>query len=289
MNEESIYQLDSEALKLFAQKGYEGGPHVLQAGQANAVKVRRIMQITRDLAGRSFPELRILDLGCGEGVYAIEAGLRGAEILALDARTQRMRQGIACADRHSLVNVKFIEEDVRHITIEKLGSFDVVYLLGLLYHLDAPDVFVVLKSVYSLCTRMLIIDTFISLIEEIQVEWENQVYKGRRVREHEDEDNKEVRKSKVLRSIDNTFSFRFTKESLLKVLHQIGFTSVYECHVPFEHGKPKDRITLVAIKDLPVLISTYPWLNHKSEAEIEQILQDDCQEVNSINDGRGDP
>src|SRR4030042_338272 len=159
MNDESIHNIDAEALDLFARKGCEAGPDAPQVGQGNGVKVRRIMQITRDLVRRPFPELRILDLGCGEGVYAVEAALRGAEVLALDARTQRMDQGAACAVRHGLSNLRFIQKDVRLATREVLGSFDVVYLLGLLYHLDAPDVFRVLESIFDLCTEMLVVDT----------------------------------------------------------------------------------------------------------------------------------
>jgi len=272
MSEESVRKLDAEALGLFARKGSEGGPDVPQAGQSNGVKVRRIMQITRDLAQRPFPELRILDLGCGEGVYAIEAGLRGAEVLALDARTQRMDQGAACAVRHGLVNVRFVQKDVRHATFEVLGSFDVVYLLGLLYHLDVPDLFPVLENVYGLCTGMLVVDTLISLTPETQVDWRGQTYHGRLCREHDDEDSDEVRRSRVLKSIDNTFSFRFTRESLLRAVCSVGFTSAYECHLPFEPGKADDRITLVAFKGMPVLLSTYPWVNHKSEAEISRAL-----------------
>jgi 2-polyprenyl-3-methyl-5-hydroxy-6-metoxy-1,4-benzoquinol methylase len=286
MTKESIRILDAEALELFANKGREGGPDIAQAGQANAVKVRRIMQITRDLAGRPFHALRILDLGCGEGVYAIEAGLRGAEVLALDARTQRMNQGAACAARHGLATVRFSQEDVRRVTREDFGSFDVVYLLGLLYHLDAPDVFSVLENVYGLCKGLLLIDTLISLTGDIQVEWQREVYQGRRCREHDDEDTDEVRRSRVLKSIDNTYSFRFTKESLLRALHDIGFTSVYDCLVPFEPGKAEDRITLVAVKNTPVLLSTYPWVNHKSEAEIEQVLRADRYREPSIKGGK---
>jgi 2-polyprenyl-3-methyl-5-hydroxy-6-metoxy-1,4-benzoquinol methylase len=158
MNEESVHILDAETLDLFAKKGREGGHDVPQAGQANGVKVRRIMQITRDFGRQPFSKIRILDLGCGEGVYTMEAGLRGAEVIALDARTQRMNQGAACAERHGLTNVRFIQEDVRQITREVVGSFDVVYLLGLFYHLDAPDVFAVLENLYGLCTGMLIIE-----------------------------------------------------------------------------------------------------------------------------------
>lgn len=273
MTEEIVHQLDAEALQLFARKGTEGGPDVPQSGPMNGVKVRRIMQLTRDLALRPFAELRILDLGCGEGVYAIEAGLRGAEVVALDARTQRMDQGAACAERHGLRNVKFVQQDVRRVTRNSFGSFDVVYFLGLLYHLDAPDVFVVLDNVFGLCQRLLIIDTLISLTEDIRVEWKGQTYLGQRCREHADEDPEEVRRSRLLRSIDNAFSFRFTRESLLRILHDVGFTSVYECHVPFEPGKAADRITLAALRGVPVLVSTYPWVNFKSEDEIKQALE----------------
>jgi 2-polyprenyl-3-methyl-5-hydroxy-6-metoxy-1,4-benzoquinol methylase len=287
MNEESVHILDSETLNLFARKGCEAGPGAPQVGQANGVKVRRIMQITRDLAGRPFPNLRILDLGCGEGVYTIEAGLRGAEVLALDARSQRMDQGAACAERQGLTHVRFIKGDVRQVTREALGSFDVVYLLGLLYHLDAPDLFHVLENVYALCTVMLMIDTLISLTVETRVEWRNQTYQGRRCREHDDKDTEELRRSRVLKSIDNTFSFRFTKRSLLSALHNVGFTSAYECHLPFEPGKAEDRITLVALKGEPVLLSTYPWVNHQSEAEIERMLGSGDPVGTSFERGKG--
>ena len=163
MSAETVRTLDAGALDLFAGKGKEGGPNVPQAGLANGVKVRRILQITRDLASKPFDRLRILDLGCGEGAYAIEAGLRGSEVLALDARTERMDKGAACAKRHGLTNVRFVQEDVRNISQETFGSFDVVYLLGLLYHLDAPDVFAVLERIYVLCGEALLIDTLISL------------------------------------------------------------------------------------------------------------------------------
>lgn len=272
MTIESVHQLDAEALELFARKGSEGGPNVPQAGLANGVKVRRVMQITRDLVRQPFEKLRILDLGCGDGVYAIEAGLRGAEVVALDARAQRMDQGTACAQRHGLDTVRFVQEDVRRVTRGTFGSFDVVYWLGLLYHLNAPDVFTVLESIHDLCTGLLVVDTFVSLKAESQVKWRGQTYEGQQCREHDDGDTDEIRRSRVLKSIDNTFSFRFTRESLLRALHDVGFTSVYECSVPFERGKPEDRLTLVALKGVPVLLSTYPWVNHKSEAEIEKVL-----------------
>jgi 2-polyprenyl-3-methyl-5-hydroxy-6-metoxy-1,4-benzoquinol methylase len=273
MTEERVHRLDGEALRLFARKGEEAGPGAPQICLENGLKVRRVMQITRDLSGRPFEELRILDLGCGEGVYAIEAGLRGAEVVALDARDQRMGRGADCAARHGLGNVRFVREDVRRATREALGSFDAVYLLGLLYHLDTPDVFSVLENVAGLCARLLIVDTLISPAAETEVEWRGETFLGKRFREHADEDADDVRRGRVLKSIDNTFSFRFTRESLLKALQVAGFTSVSECRVPFEPGKADDRITLAAVRGTPVVVSTYPWVNGRPEAEIENMVR----------------
>src|SRR5262249_14974858 len=87
---ERVYPLDSRTLDVFASKSTQDGPCTAQQGNANGVKVRRVMQITSDLTKIPFDELKIMDFGCGEGVYAIEAALRGADVLAIDGRTERM-------------------------------------------------------------------------------------------------------------------------------------------------------------------------------------------------------
>lgn len=264
-------ELDAEARALFARKGLEAGPDAAQVGEANAVKVRRVMQLVRDLAGPA-DGLRILDLGCGEGVYAIEAGLAGAEVLAVDARADRMSTGAEVAERHGLENVSFRQADVRDLGDLEERSFDVVLCLGLLYHLDAPEVFGLIERVFALSRVAAILDTNVSLDPDAEVTHRGEAYAGERVREHEDRDPPEVRLGRTLRSVDNTFSFRFAKPSLIRALQAVGFSSVLECHAPFEPGKAADRVTLAAIRGEPVSISTYPWIEGLSEAAIERRL-----------------
>jgi 2-polyprenyl-3-methyl-5-hydroxy-6-metoxy-1,4-benzoquinol methylase len=271
-SQETIHPIDQEYLDRCSKKGFEGGPGVPQAGLANGAKVRRIMQLTRDFAHCDGSPLRILDLGCGDGVYALEAALRGGEVVAVDARRERMRHGESCSKSLGLSNLRFFQKDVRSVDWQAFGAFDVVYLLGILYHFDSPDVFQVLERVAAMCRGIVIIDTLVSPNPDIRVEWKGRFYEGWRHREHEDSDSDEQRKSRVLKSIDNTFSFWFGREALLRVLHDTGFTSVCEAHVPFESGKAGNRITLVARKGNPVLLSTYPWMNCKSESEIESII-----------------
>ncbi|HKJ35323.1 MAG TPA: class I SAM-dependent methyltransferase [Solirubrobacterales bacterium] len=180
------------------------------------------MQLTQDLATGPLDQLRILDLGCGEGVYAIEAGLRGADVLAIDARDERMREGAECAARHGLRNVRFERGDARELSAERAGSFDIVYCLGLLYHLDAPEVFPFLAAVRELCAGALIVDTLISLEPDTEVTYLDRAYRGERTREHGDDDPPAVRQQRLLRSIDSTFAFRFTRESLVRALRVRG-------------------------------------------------------------------
>src|SRR5205823_428296 len=130
----------------------------------NGVKVRRVMQLTLDLSNKPAGQLRILDLGCGDGVYSIEAGGRGSQALAVDGRTVRMENGIKIAQRHNLSQISFVQEDVRKLTKATHGEFDVIWNLGILYHLDVPDLFTWLENLYAMCRDggFMIVDTHIA-------------------------------------------------------------------------------------------------------------------------------
>jgi SAM-dependent methyltransferase len=273
MATEAVHPLDPEALQLFAAKGTQGGLGTPQAGNANGLKVRRVIQITSDLAKVPFERLRIVDLACGEGVYSIEAALRGAEVLAVDARTERMDEGARTARRLGLSNLTFEQNDVREVDAQSHGKFDVIFFLGILYHLDDQDIFRVLRNLFGMCGQFVVFDTHISLQNIDQVEYNGHVYQGMKWREHSDADPEGVRRSRLLASMDNTWSFWFTLESLIRLLNDTGFSSVYVCDVPLEPFKPQNRVTVVALKGGPVRISSYPWVNEKTEIEIEAVVR----------------
>jgi SAM-dependent methyltransferase len=221
MSAERVFPLDLETLELFAMKGIQGGCPLPQVGNATGVKVRRVMQLIRDFSKKPFDQLQILDLACGEGVYAVEAALRGAEVRALDARTERMSEGVKASERLGLANLSFEQKDIRHVTRDSHGSVDIVLLLGILYHLDQQDAVSVLKNVYELCSQFVIIDTHIAVRGEAEIEHGGRVYKGRHFREHAEDDSEEARRGRLLASIDNPTSFWFTKESLFRLLKEV--------------------------------------------------------------------
>lgn len=263
---EIVHKMDNDAYAIFRLKG-----------EHNAVKVRRILQLTKDLTQCNFNELRILDLGCAEGLYSIEAALRGANVIAIDGRAERMEQGRSIIKKGGLSNINFLQQDIRGVSKEKMGEFDIIYFLGLLYHLDSFDVFMVMPKLYDMCKRFMIIDTQISLESKDTVFNDDIKYYGIKVREHQENDSSETIQSRFSSSLGNIFSFHFTKESLLRLLRKTGFTTILECYVPFERTYEKmkgNRITLVAIKGEAVKISSYPWLNDMSEEQIRERMME---------------
>jgi len=210
-------------------------------------KIKRVMQITKDLLKTPLAETRILDFGCGHGWYSIQAALLGAEVLGMDGRTVRMKGAITDTEKLGL-KLAFEQVDIRQVSVLTHGRADVIFFLGILYHLDAPEVFRVLGNVHAMCRQFVIIDTHTALSGGATVEYLGEVYQGESVVEHSEEDSQAVRLSRQKASLDNAFSFYFTRESLFRLLGNTGFTSVYQCQVPHELQKPVDRITLVAMK-----------------------------------------
>lgn len=104
--------------------------------------------LPRDLSGR-----RILDAGCGTGLFAIEAARRGADVLAVDLSPSLIALAQERAPREvGQGTVKFQVDDMLN---PALGRFDHVVAMDSLIHYDAADLAHVLaqlsaRTVHSL-------------------------------------------------------------------------------------------------------------------------------------------
>jgi tRNA (mo5U34)-methyltransferase len=83
-----------------------------------------------DLTGK-----RVLDIGCWDGFYSFEAEAHGAEVLASDCWTP---ENIFKAKAARQAKLNFQEKTVYEITQDTVGTFDIVFFLGVLYHLRHP-------------------------------------------------------------------------------------------------------------------------------------------------------
>lgn len=212
------------------------------------VKLRRIVQIVSDVCDRPISELRVLDLACLEGMYGIEFARQGARVCAIEGRKTNIEKARFAARALRLNNIEFHQDDVRNLSEEKYGRFDVVLCLGILYHLADPDVFTFLENIFAACQRVAVIDTAISLHSEQSFSHKGRTYLGRIGPEHPADATLEQKQKNLWASLDNDTSVYFTRVSLSRLLDDVGFSSTYECHIPQEPEKPADRTTFVAIK-----------------------------------------
>ena len=86
--------------------------------------------IPQDLRGK-----RVLDIGAWDGWFSFEMERRGAQVLAIDNwDNPRFHQA------RTLMNsqVEYRQMDIYELTPERVGYFDIVLFMGVLYHLKHP-------------------------------------------------------------------------------------------------------------------------------------------------------
>lgn len=112
--------------------------------------------------------LSVLDIGAWDGFYSFEAKRRGAErVLATDSFCWSGQPGSGTNDglllaRDALgLDVEDMYIDVMEISPERVGTFDVTFLLGVLYHLTDP--ITAIRNAASVTDRLLIVETVAGL------------------------------------------------------------------------------------------------------------------------------
>ena len=220
--------------------------------------VRNVVQNVSDILRQPLHTLRGLDLGCLEGGYSIELARHGTTMVGVDAREANLAKARFAASKLALDNVEFINEDVRNLNSDTHGTFDVILCIGILYHLDAPDVFRFLQALSTMCTGMLIIDTHVSVIPNIKLTYEDHPYWGWYFEEHPPGTSAIQKVSKLWASLDNDKSFWFTRPSLVNFLNRCGFSTIVENMHPALANRANDRAGFIALPGVPVPYHSAP-------------------------------
>jgi 2-polyprenyl-3-methyl-5-hydroxy-6-metoxy-1,4-benzoquinol methylase len=221
-------------------------------------RLTRFLQLAKDFSPVPLAETRVLDLACLEGHYAIEFAMQGAEVVGIEGREDNIAKAEFARNALGLNRLSFVQDDVRNLSLERYGMFDIVLCSGILYHLDVPDVFKFAEQIGRVCRGFVIVDTNFSLKDSTSVEYKGTRYHGWFYKEHEKRSTKQERLRHVWASLENVQSYWLTRPSLYNLLSHAGFTSVLECHVPTKLDMPFDRITLVGVKGEPVQILSSP-------------------------------
>jgi len=112
----------------------------------------------------SFAGKTVLDVGAWDGFFSFEAERRGAaRVLATDDFSWGgggwgTQDGFRLAHEAFGSKVEDLRIDPLDLSVERVGTFDVVFFFGVLYHVRNP--LLVLERVAPVCKDLLIVETY---------------------------------------------------------------------------------------------------------------------------------
>jgi len=175
-------------------------------------------------------KIRLADLGCLEGAFAVEFARLGMNVLGVEVRESNFAACEYVKSKINLPKLQFARDDAWNIA--KHGTFDVMFCSGLLYHLDKPKAF--LKLLSSVTTKLLILHTHFSTPAEPNKKFglsdmvENEGLQGRWFTEFPTDKEYQNREDLKWASWDNHRSFWIRREELLQTIQDVGFNAVLE-------------------------------------------------------------
>jgi tRNA (mo5U34)-methyltransferase len=116
----------------------------------------------------SFAGQTVLDIGAWDGFFSFEAERRGAaRVVASDYYSWHgggwgSKAGFELARRTLGSQVEDVDIDVMDLSPDRVGVFDVVFFLGVLYHLRHP--LLALERVASVTRKLLIVETVVDMV-----------------------------------------------------------------------------------------------------------------------------
>ena len=142
------------------------GHGVVTRGVDNTPERLARLHLPESFAGRS-----VLDIGAWDGFFSFEAERRGAaRVVASDHYawhgagwgTGQGKAGFDLARTALGSNVEDVDIDVLDLSAERVGTFDVVFFLGVLYHV--PNPLLALERVASVTKGLLVLETVVDML-----------------------------------------------------------------------------------------------------------------------------
>jgi tRNA (mo5U34)-methyltransferase len=139
------------------------GDGVITPGIDDTPRKLQRLRLPEDLRGKS-----VLDIGAWDGFFSFEAERRGASrVLALDSyawngSTWGSKRGFELARAALGSIVEDREMEVLDISPDKIGTFDIVFFLGVLYHMRHP--LLALEKISSVTRELLVLETVADLL-----------------------------------------------------------------------------------------------------------------------------
>jgi tRNA (mo5U34)-methyltransferase len=142
------------------------GSGIVTKGVDDTPRRLPLLRLPADLSGRS-----VLDIGAWDGFFSFEAERRGARrVVASDYYawhgqgwgTGKGKSGFELARRALGSRVEDVDVDVLDLSAERVGTFDLVFFLGVLYHV--PNPLLALERVAAVTGHCLVLETVVDMV-----------------------------------------------------------------------------------------------------------------------------
>jgi hypothetical protein len=87
------------------------GRYTVGADAPSDPRLAWMLETIRLHASKPFDELRVLDLACLEGLFAIECALHGAQAVGIEGRSENLDRAQYAADQLGLANISLVQDD----------------------------------------------------------------------------------------------------------------------------------------------------------------------------------
>ena len=134
----------------------EIAPGIITPGVINCSETLNHLDLPNSLEGK-----RVLDIGAADGFFSFEAEKRGAkEVIAIDY-LQPDNYGFSIAAELLNSRVIYLVENIYNLSLKKYGYFDIIFFLGVIYHL--PDPMLALRIIRKLCksSTLMILESYV--------------------------------------------------------------------------------------------------------------------------------
>jgi SAM-dependent methyltransferase len=110
----------------------------------------------RRLLGKDLDRSTFVDLACNHGYFSLEMAYFGAkQAVGVDLRPENVAKADFLKGYFNIANAVFRQQDI--YDLDPREQFDVVYNLGVLYHITDP--YRLMQLTYDLCRRFAVVDS----------------------------------------------------------------------------------------------------------------------------------
>lgn len=133
---------------------YDGGALDL----IHETRLAMLRQVIDGHFGGSLAGRNAIDIACHQGWFSTQlAGWNADDVLAVDARAEHVADTTMIRDALQLSKLRVEQSDVHALDPARQGRFDLVLMLGLIYHLENPVG--ALRQARALCRDACVVET----------------------------------------------------------------------------------------------------------------------------------